>query len=133
MNKAILYLSHRSSRICSVRSALEATGHDVVSTTSATEAIALLFLMQSVVAIVLNEKARKQTRFDIARSLRAVRPQVPIIVVSHTAIDPLPDCVDACVSTGQPIENVTSAIRYLLNVNAGSYRNRRRGALQGAK
>ena len=43
------------------------------------QAIALLFVMRSVAAVVLSQRAREQTSVDVARSLRAIRLDVPII------------------------------------------------------
>jgi len=112
--ETILYISDQTTCSNSVLAALKATGYEVVCTNGSTRAIALLFIMHSVAAVVLNQLAREQTSFDLARSLRAIRPDVPIVLLCHDQFDRLPSCVDACVSTGLPLEKLTSAVRRLL-------------------
>jgi len=64
---------------------------------------------------VLHHRAGEQTSFDLERSLRAIHPGVPIVLLSRDQIDRLPPCVDACVITEQPLEKVASAVRNLLS------------------
>jgi CheY-like chemotaxis protein len=112
-HETILYLSDQATSSDSVFAALETTGYEVVSTNSSTQAIALLYIMHSVAAVVLHHRAREQTSFDVARSLRAIHPDVPIVLLCRDQIDRLPPCVDACVSTEQPLEKLASAVRSL--------------------
>jgi hypothetical protein len=65
----------------------------------------------------------------VARRIRTVCPRILIILLSRYEIN-LPPGIDACVSAGQSPENVTSAIRHLLNDNCESDRNRGCGPLQ---
>jgi len=111
----IVYIFDQATGTNSVLAALRATGYDIVSTNSAMQAIALLFVMHSVAAVVLDYPTREQASFDEARSLRAVCPDVSIVLLRHDPIDRLPSFVDACVSTRQPLENLTCAMRHLLN------------------
>jgi len=110
----ILYLSDATTTSNSMFDALKATGHEVVSTNSAAQLMALLFIMHSVAAVVLNRQARKQNSFDVTRRLRALRPNVPILLMCRDASEDLPPSVDACVSTQQPVENITSEVQHLL-------------------
>jgi hypothetical protein len=111
--ETILYISDLTTSSNSTLAALKANDYDVVSTNSSTQALALLFVMHSVVGVVLNQWAREQASFHVARSLRAIRPDVPILLLCHDQIDRLPSCVDACVSTGQPLEKLASVVRRL--------------------
>jgi DNA-binding NtrC family response regulator len=111
--ETILYISDQAASSNSVSAALKTAGYTVVSTNSSTQAIALLFLMHSIAAVVLNQRVR-ETSFDMARSLRAIRPDVPIILLCRDQMNRLPSCVDACLSTGEPLEKLTSAVRRLL-------------------
>jgi len=112
-NETILYLSDVATNSNSVLAALKATGCEVVSTNSATQAIALLYVLHTVAGVVLNRRAREQNTCDLARSLQAIR-KVPIVLLCNDRIDRLPSCVDACVRTGQPLERLTAAVRRLL-------------------
>jgi DNA-binding NarL/FixJ family response regulator len=112
--ETILYISDQATNSNPVLAALKATDYEVVRTNSPTQGIALLFIMHSVAAVVLNQRAREQTGFDVVRSLRAIRPDVPIVLLGCDQIDLLPSRVDACVSTGQPLEKLASAVRRLL-------------------
>jgi len=88
------------------------------------QAIALLLILHPVAAAVLHSQEGEQTSLDVARSLRAVRPDVPIIVMCRDLIDRLPPCVDACVSTREPLANLTSGLKSLLTAKqVNSYEN----------
>jgi len=129
--EAILYVSDQATNVNSVLAALKATGDDVVSTNSSTQAIALLFLMHSAAAVVLYHTT-EQASFDIARGLRAIRPKVPIIVLCRDKIDPLPACVDVCVSLGLPLDELTSAVRRLLTAKRAMDAHRQSDPLKRA-
>ena len=113
-HETILYMSDPATSSDSVIVALEATGYEVVSTDNATQGIALLYIMHSVAAVVLHHRAEDRTSIKLAQSLRAIRPGVPIILLSRDPIDCLPPCVDACVITEEASEQVASAVRSLL-------------------
>jgi hypothetical protein len=113
-SKAILYVSEDTSGSSFVLAALKATGHNVVRTNRSTQAIALLFLMHSVVAVVLNREVQKQAPGDLAQTLRAIRPTVLIVLLGCDQSEDLPSTVDACVSIQQSIENIASEVRGLL-------------------
>jgi CheY-like chemotaxis protein len=110
----ILYISDHGPRSRPIVAALEATGHDVVSADSTTQGVALLFVLHSVAAMVLDQDSIEHSSFDLAHSLRALRPDVPIILLCADRIDHLPPDVDSCVNTGRPLENVTSDLQRLL-------------------
>jgi DNA-binding response OmpR family regulator len=112
--ETILYLSDQATSSDSLLAALKATGYEVVSTNSAAQAIALLYIMHSAAAVVLHHGAGQGAGLDVARSLRAIHPDVPIVLLCRDRVDRLPSCVDACVTTGQPVEKLASAVRRLL-------------------
>jgi len=70
--------------------------------------------MHSVAAVVLHYQPEDRTWFELAKSLRAIRSGVPIILLSRDPILCLPPWVDACVGTKQPLEEVASAVHRLL-------------------
>jgi len=110
----ILYISDHELRSSSILAALGATGYDVVSTDNSTQAIALLFVMHSVTAIVLDQHSIEEPSFDLTHSLRALRPDVPIVLLCADRIDRLPPAVDSCVNTGQGLENLEADLQRLL-------------------
>jgi DNA-binding NtrC family response regulator len=112
--ETILYISDPAAVSDPILAALKTTSYEVVSTDSSTQAIALLFIMHSVAGIVLRDRAAQQTSFDVARSLRALRPDVPIVLLCGDRIDRLPTYVDAWVNTAQPIEKLTSEVQHSL-------------------
>jgi DNA-binding NtrC family response regulator len=115
--ETILYLADQSTSSTSISAALRAIGYEVVSTNSPTQATALLFVMHSVAGVVLNQQAKEQASFDVAQSMRAIRPDVPIALLCGDRIEPLPSPVEACVSIRQPLENLIVAVRRLFAVN----------------
>jgi len=114
--ETILYISDQETNSDSALTALTGTGYEVVSTDSSTQAVALLFIMRSAIAVVLNHQAGDRTTLDLARSLRGVRPDVPIILLCGEQVNHLPSYLDACVDTGQSIEKLTAALRRRLTI-----------------
>jgi hypothetical protein len=110
----ILYISDQATGSNSVLAALEATGFGVVSVNRPTQAIALLFVMQSAAAVVLDQRKGEDTSSGLIRNLRSICPELSIVLLCRDQIDPLPSGVDACVSMGEPLEILTSAVRHLL-------------------
>jgi response regulator RpfG family c-di-GMP phosphodiesterase len=110
----ILYISDHGPRSSSILAALEATGYDVVSTDSSTQSVALLFVMHSVSVIVVDQHSIEQPSFDLAHSLRVLRPDVPIVLLCTDRIDHLPAAVDYCVNAWQALENVISDLQSIM-------------------
>jgi DNA-binding NtrC family response regulator len=122
--ETILYISDQATCGDPVSDSLEAAGYEVVGTKSTMQAIALLFILHPVAAAVLHSQEGEQSSLDVARSLRAVRPDVPIVVLCRGPIDRLPPCVDACVSTIEPLANLASGLKSLLRAKqVNSYGN----------
>jgi len=120
--ETILYIFDHATCSDPVSAALNSAGYEVVSTKSTMQAIALLFILHPVAAVVLDSREGLPSGWDVARSLRAVRPDVPIVVLCRDPIDRLPPCVDACVSTREPLANLTSVLKSLLTAEqANSY------------
>jgi DNA-binding NtrC family response regulator len=109
-HKTILYISDRANRNNSVLAALKETGCEVVSANSPTEGVALLYVMRSVAAVVLDSRARQQASFDVAQSLREIRPNVPVMLQCGDQIDSTPSWTNRCVST----DKLTSALQHRL-------------------
>jgi hypothetical protein len=112
--ETILYVSDHGPCSNSILAALEATGHEVVSADSSAQAIALLFVMHSVTAVVLDQHSIEQSSFNLTRNLRALRPDVPIVLLCGGRIDRLPPNIDSCVNAEQPLENLTFNLQCLL-------------------
>jgi CheY-like chemotaxis protein len=114
--ETILYISDQETNSHLALTALTGTGYEVVSTDSSTQAVALLFIMRSATAVVLNHQAGDRNTLDLARTLRGVRPDVPIILLCGEQVNHLPSYLDACVDTGQSIEKLTAALRRRLTI-----------------
>jgi DNA-binding NarL/FixJ family response regulator len=113
-HEPILYISDHATSSDSVLDELEAEGYEVVSADSSSEGAALLYIMHAVAGVLLHCQPEDRTWFQLAQSLRAIRPGVPIILLSRDPIFCLPPWVDACVVTEQPLEEVASAVHILL-------------------
>ena len=111
--ETILYISDQTTNSDPALAVLNTAGYEVVSTKSAMQAIALLFILNPVAAVVLHSRQDAQTCCDMARRLRAIRRDVPIVLLSCTQILRMPSFVDAWVSTGQPPEKLATTIRLL--------------------
>jgi DNA-binding NarL/FixJ family response regulator len=113
-HETILYISDHATSSDSVAVELKGKGYEVVDTDSPSHGAALLHIMHSVAAVVLNCQPGDRTWFELAKTLRAIRPDVPIILLSRDPILHLPPWVDACVGTAPEPEKVSSAVHNLL-------------------
>lgn len=127
-HKTILFISTQKIIGNSVLAAVKATGYRVVSTTS-TQAVALLFIMHCAAVVLLDRGESEENSFDLARNLRAICHDVPIILLSPTTISRLPLHIDACLGTAPPLTNLTSAVLQVLAVVGDRHR---RDSLQEA-
>lgn len=113
--ETILLISNQKASSNSLLAAAKATGHRVV-TTSSTQAIAFLFIMRCVTAVLMDHFGSEETGFDLARKLRAICKQVPIILLSPHPIRHLPECVDASLNTSMPLNSLPAALLRVLSV-----------------
>jgi len=111
----IIYVSDPTTGDESVLDALEGAGYQVAKTNTATQAIALLFVLHATAAVVLDQRATAYNSFDLALRLRAICPEVPIVLLCREHMDRLPSWVDAFVQAGEPLGKLTSVLRDLLN------------------
>jgi DNA-binding NtrC family response regulator len=115
MNEStILYISDRPNHGNSVLDLLKETGYEVVSTNSPTEGVALLYIMQSVIAVVLDSGVEEQASFKLAQSLRKIRPNVPVMLPCGDQIGSSPLSTEKCVRS----EELPSALQRLLTAEA---------------
>jgi CheY-like chemotaxis protein len=112
--QTILYIPDKAISNDAVSDALKSTGYEVVSADKPSQGIVMLFLMRSVAAVVLHEQAGVRTGNEMARTLRAIRPDVPIILLYRDRMDHLPSCVDVCVNLARTLDMLTSSVRWLL-------------------
>jgi response regulator RpfG family c-di-GMP phosphodiesterase len=110
-HNTILYISDRANSNNSVLAALKETGCEVVSTNSPTVGVALFYAVQSVAAVVLDNRATEQASFDVAQSLREIHPNVPVMLLCSGRIDSSSSWTDRCVNA----DKITSVLRHLLS------------------
>ena len=111
--KTILYISDQTSSVNAVSDALQAAGFEVV-TTNTIDAVALLYILHSIVAVVL--RAREQAGLDL-RNIRAICPDVPIVILYRGGTKVVPsrvDIGDTYVATVQSPATVAAAVRRLV-------------------
>jgi DNA-binding NtrC family response regulator len=106
----ILHISDRANASRSALAALKAAGYEIVSTNSPTEGVALLYIMHSVAAVVLDNPAREHASFDVAQSLRTICPSVPLMQLCGDQIDRYPSWADECAAR----DKLTSELQHLL-------------------
>jgi DNA-binding NtrC family response regulator len=108
--KTILYMSDPDKQSDSVLAELKRTGYEVVNTDNPREGLALLYIMRTVAVVLLNNRANEQAGFDVAQSLRQIRPGVPIMRMCPDPIDTSPSWTDRCVSR----DDLTSTLQHVL-------------------
>ena len=108
----ILYISDGAKGNGSVFAALKETGCEVLRTNSPTEGVAMLYIMRTCAAVVIDYRASEEANFDVAKSLRQIGPGVPVIPLCGEQNDSSALATDTCVST----EKLTSALQHLLGM-----------------
>jgi DNA-binding NtrC family response regulator len=106
----ILYISDATKGKGAVCAAIKETGCDVLSANSPTEGVAMLYIMRTCAAVVIDDRAREEANFDLAQSLRKIDPGVPVLELCSEHVDSSSARADACVST----DKLASAIQQLL-------------------
>jgi len=89
---------------------LQDAGYELTTTTNQSQALAMLFVMKSVDAVIVDQRGEEHASFDLPRHLRGLRRDVPIVLLSHEPLPQLPDCVDACVSDQEPLEKLVQVL-----------------------
>src|ERR1700756_4663301 len=97
----ILYISGRADSSHLGLDNLKEIGCEVVSADSPTKGVALLYIMHSVAAVVLDNRAKEQASFDLSQSLRQIRPDVPIMLLCSDQIDNTPSPTGGCLNTDE--------------------------------
>jgi DNA-binding NtrC family response regulator len=97
----ILYIFDPANDGNSLLDELKKTGCEIVSTNSPKQGVALLYIMHPVTAVVLDGRARKEAGFDVAQSLRQIRPDVPLMLTCDEQTSSPPSGTDLCVSTAE--------------------------------
>jgi len=108
----ILHISDRDDSRYSALADLKEIGCEVVSANSPTEGVALLYIMHSVAAVVLDNRAKEQASFDLSQSLRQIRPGVPIMLLCSDQVDRESPLTDRCVRA----DRLISALKHLLSM-----------------
>jgi hypothetical protein len=108
--ETILYISDQTTSSNTVSAALNAADYEVV-TTNTTEAVVLLYILHSIAAAVL--QAREQACLDV-QSIRALCPDVPIVLLCRGRINCAPSRVDTYVTIGQSPATLATTIRRLI-------------------
>jgi CheY-like chemotaxis protein len=88
---------------------LQDAGYEL-TTTDQSQALAMLFVMKSVDAVIVDQRAEEHARAELPRHLRGLRRDVPIVVLSHDPMPQLPECVDACVSDQEPLDKLVHVL-----------------------
>jgi DNA-binding NtrC family response regulator len=111
----VLYISDDVLAADSCARRLKGTGLELVSTTSASDAIALLFVNRRLEAVLLDQRKHSQPHLGLARVLKSFR-DIPVILVSTQMVEPLPTSVDACVCVNDEIEELPQMIEAILEL-----------------
>ena len=108
--ETVLYISDQ--RTCSqeISGALNAAGFEVVAANRFTQAVALLYILRSVDAVVL--QVGKQAALDV-RSVRAMCPDVPIVLLGRSQTYLLPSGADTYINAAQALTTLAAAIQHI--------------------
>ncbi len=98
---------------------LHQAGYEVLTTSSAAQATALLFLHRKLEAVVIDQRENCQLAHGLARLMRSLRADVPMLLLARETVEPLPRWFDACLCVGQELSSVLP----VLNTLVGGHRS----------
>ncbi len=88
-------------------------GYDVLTATSG-EAGLMLFKQNPIDLVVSDHFLRGSNGNEIAREMKTLKPDVPILIASGSAVAAPLECADGFVSKGEPPSELLKAIADLL-------------------
>ncbi len=94
---------------------LRDAGYEVLVAGNAAQATALVFIHRKIEAVVLDQRAKERTGLGLARVLRSLRADVPILLLSREMLNPLPRCLDACVCVGQELSSLLTILNTVVH------------------
>ncbi len=85
---------------------LQNAGYELLVASNAAQATALLFIHRKLEAVVLDQRSKERTGLGLARIMRSLRADVPILLLSRETLNQLPRCLDACVCVGEELSSL---------------------------
>jgi hypothetical protein len=113
----------------SIASPLQDAGYQVSIAQSECRAIALLFLLRSFSAVVIDGREHERASFDLASRLHGIRAQIPIVVVGQKPAEFSTASADACITERE----LPETLRLLLKTPAHRLEGLSRDTLQHAR
>ncbi len=110
----LLYVTDDPSAKASLERSLRQAAFDSVLTSCSVQALALLFVNRNITAVVLDQQLKARPSLALARAMRSLRPDVPIVLLSPETMKELPNCLDACVCTDQDAEALVPVLNNLV-------------------
>ncbi len=98
---------------------LRSNVYQLLVTGSTAQAMAYLFVNRRIDAVILDHGSEPHAGVGVARLLRSVRPDIPILLLCQEMLEPLPNCVDACLSGEDIPAALDPTLNLLLTMPAG--------------
>jgi DNA-binding NtrC family response regulator len=112
--RTILYVADDLSSSNSIIGKLKTSGFRLVSASRSLGAVAKLFSMRQVEAIVIDQRATGKVSLGLAKFVKSFRAAVPVILLSTQLLDPLPRCIDAGVCLQDELGALVPTIELVL-------------------
>lgn len=103
----------------SIALSLRNNSHHLLMADSPSRAMAYVFVNRHIDAVVIEQRQQPFAGLNTAHLLRTVRADVPILLLSSETLDPLPFCVDACLSGDNLLDRLLLTLDLLLARPAG--------------
>ena len=92
---------------------------DSVLAANSIQALALLFVNRRINAVLLDQQTKHRPSLALARAMRSLRADIPIVLLSPEPIEPLPNCLDACVCGDRDLPSLIPVLNMLLTARRG--------------
>lgn len=116
--ETVLYIFDQPTCCKPISDTLNAAGFEVVATNRFTQAVALLYILHSVDAVVL--QVREQAAALGVRSIRAMCPDVPIVLLGTSQSYLLPSGADTYITAAQALTTLAAAIQHIVTSKAAT-------------
>ena len=110
----LLYATDDRAANESLERKLNLAAYDSVLTASSIQALALLFVNRRINAVLLDQQTKHRPSLMLARAMRSLRPDIPIVLLAPEPIEPLPKCLDACLCAERDLGSLIPMLHMLL-------------------
>jgi DNA-binding NtrC family response regulator len=111
---SVLCIADEHTDTGAVTASIRLAGCDPLTMNDWNQGIAQYFVNRQIEAVVLDYRGQEGVGICLAKALRSIRADVPILLITTKKIDPAPKGIDLCVCAAEASEELSSVLQGLL-------------------